>query len=50
MVYTVTDGKTKTPLHVMTVQSVYFRCRNCSTITKLVYPLDMVMCEEVDLC
>ena len=35
MMYTVTDGKTKTPLHVMTGQSVYSRCRSRSTITSL---------------
>ena len=35
MVYTVTDGKTKTPLHVMTGQSVYSGRCSCSTITSL---------------
>ena len=35
MVYTVTDGKIKTPLHVMTGQSVYFGRCSCSTITSL---------------
>ena len=35
MVYTVTDGKLKTPMHVMTDQSVYSRCCSRSTITSL---------------
>ena len=35
MVYTVTNGKIKTPLHVMTGQSVYSRCRSSRTITSL---------------
>ena len=35
MVYTVTDGKIKTPLHVMTGQSVYSRCHSHSTIISL---------------
>ena len=35
MVYTVTNGKIKTPLHVMTGQSVYSKCCNRSTITSL---------------
>ena len=33
MVYTITDGKIKTPLHVITGQSVYSGCRSRSTIT-----------------
>ena len=35
MVYTVTDGKIKTPLHVMTGWSVYSRCGSHSTIISL---------------
>ena len=35
MVYTVNDGKIKTPLHAVTDQSVYYRCRSCRTITSL---------------
>ena len=35
MVYTVTDGKIKIPLHVMTSQSVYFRCFSRSIIISL---------------
>ena len=35
MVYTVTDGKIKIPLHVMTGQSIYSRFCSLSTITSL---------------
>ena len=32
MVYAVTDGKSKTPLHVTPDQSVYFRCRSAALL------------------
>ena len=35
ILYTVNEGKTKTPLHVMTGHSIYTRCRSRSTITTL---------------